>query len=380
MEEAEKSSEAASNIYDMVKPGQSIEITIDTLAKGIDNYHIDVRLSKRFSSDVKKLIALLVSQVAVPRPKNWDNSRQFEKLRDRYLDLMTVLIHRVKTDLKADEICLLQFATIKHILQFTRKSLDNELRNVKSRLSENRNRGSSESLATDQRLFWLKKNYDNILYNVNKQVFSQLQRVEERQLFAIREQFLGEEYAYAANLLINPLLYTSELSSLALLLNEFSMWSWNAEDSGFIELNDKVEKLLNKRMTQLQIATLKPQSSDESVTTEIHDELGVLFMLQAYLGQAEDTKTTIAESFGWFEIPENVELLFNIQKNSEILAQFRKEHGFGKWWGKRREFKVLEKPLRSFPNSCERIKHCLSYLLRITCDALYIQQFLNSST
>lgn len=70
MEEAEKSSEAASNIYDMVKPGQSIEITIDTLAKGIDNYHIDVRLSKRFSSDVKKLIALLVSQVAVPRPKN----------------------------------------------------------------------------------------------------------------------------------------------------------------------------------------------------------------------------------------------------------------------------------------------------------------------
>ena len=74
----------------------------------------------------------------------------------------------------------LQFASIKYILQFVRHQLDNEIRKVQYRLSENRNRGSSEALATDQRMFWLKKNYDAILYNVNKQIFSQLQRVEER--------------------------------------------------------------------------------------------------------------------------------------------------------------------------------------------------------
>ena len=117
----------------------------------------------------------------------------------------------------------LQFASIKYILQFVRPQLDNEIRKVQYRLSENRNRGSSEALATDQRMFWLKKNYDAILYNVNKQIFSQLQRVEERQLCIIRDQFLGEDYEFAADALINPLLYTSELSALPLLLNEYSM-------------------------------------------------------------------------------------------------------------------------------------------------------------
>ena len=83
---------------------------IENLSKGIDNYHIDVRLSSKFSSDIKKLVALLVSQIAIPKPKHWDNSKAFEKIRSEYLDMMTILIHRVKTDLSADEICFLQFA------------------------------------------------------------------------------------------------------------------------------------------------------------------------------------------------------------------------------------------------------------------------------
>ena len=109
-------SEAAKSLLDQVESERTIQISIDSLSRGIDNYHIDIRLSRRFSSDVKKITRLLVSQLAVPKPKNWDNSKLFESLRDKYLDLMTVLIHRVKTDFKEDEICLLQFATIKQIL------------------------------------------------------------------------------------------------------------------------------------------------------------------------------------------------------------------------------------------------------------------------
>ena len=325
-----------------------MQISIATLSKGIDNYHIDVRLSKKFTSDVKKLVGLLISQSAVPKPKNWDNSKLFDKLRSSYLDLITVLIHRVKTDLKADEICFLQFAAIKHILQFVRQTLDEEVRQVKSRLSEHRNRGSSEALATDQRLFWLKKNYDAILYGVNKQLFSQLQRVEERQLNIIRDQFLGDKYAFSIDALINPLLYTSELSALPLLLNEYSMWSWNGEDAGFIELNGKVETLLNKRIKDLSISPLKREDSQAGVITEIHDALGGLFLTQPFLGQAEDTKTTMGESFNWFECPDNVELLFNIRKHTEKLSAYRKEFGFKKWWQKRGEVMRLARTLKAF--------------------------------
>jgi len=53
---------------------------------------------------------------------------------------MTVLIHRVKTDLSADEISFLQFAPIKHILKTSRFRLDDEIKSVTSRLTEHRNR------------------------------------------------------------------------------------------------------------------------------------------------------------------------------------------------------------------------------------------------
>ncbi len=341
------SSESVNSLIAQVEPERSMQINVDTLARGIDNYHIDIRLSRRFASDVKKLVSLLVSQLGVPKPKSWDNSKLYEKFRDKYLDLMTVLIHRVKTDLKADEICLLQFATVKHILSFTRSQLDDEIRRVNSKLAENRNKGSSEALATQQRLFWLKKNYDAILYAVNRVVFSQLQRVEERQLDAVREQFLGEDYRYASSVILNPLLYTSELSALPLLLNEFSMWNWNGEDAGFIDINNKVEELLNKRLKELHISPLRDDDGGDA-EPEIHDELKGLFLTQSFLGKAVDTKNSLSESFNWFEIPENIELLFNIRKNAEELKEIRKEQGLGAWWNARSERKKLERTLSAF--------------------------------
>ncbi len=339
--------ESVKDLIDQVETERSVQITIDSLARGIDNYHIDIRLSRRFASDVKKLVSLLVSQLSVPKPKNWDNSKLYEKLRGKYLDLMTVLIHRVKTDLKADEICLLQFAAIKHILGFTRNQLDEEIRRVNSKLAENRNKGSSEALATQQRLFWLKKNYDAILYAVNKVVFSQLQRVEERQLNSIREQFLGEKYRFAPDAILNPLLYTSELSALPLLLNEYSMWSWNGEDSGFVDVNNQVEQLFNKRLKELPISPLRSEENSDR-ESEIHDDLNGLFCTQSFLGKAIDSKNTLTETFNWFEIPENIELLFNVRKNTDLLKELRKEEGIGAWWRARSTVKRMEKTLHAF--------------------------------
>ena len=117
-------SKANTSLLEAIEKNRSVQLSIEKLSKGIDNYHIDVRLSSKFSSDIKKLVALLVSQIAIPKPKHWDNSKAFEKIRSEYLDMMTILIHRVKTDLSADEICFLQFAVIKIILRVTRAKLD----------------------------------------------------------------------------------------------------------------------------------------------------------------------------------------------------------------------------------------------------------------
>ena len=341
-------SKASTSLIETIEQNRRVQLSIDKLSKGIDNYHIDVKLSSKFSSDIKKLVALLVSQIAIPKPKHWDNSKAFEKIRIEYLDMMTVLIHRVKTDLNADEICFLQFSAIKIILRVTKAQIDSDINNVTARLAELRHKGSSEALATDQRLFWLKKNYDSILYNVNKQIFSQLQRVEERQLAPIREQFLGEDYEFIVQALLNPILTVSDPSALALLANEYCVFSWNSESTGFIELNSQIEKLLNKRLKQIPVSALGNDSTTALTEAEIHDELGGLFLTQAFFGPAKDTKEVVAEEFNWFEIPENISTLFNIQKNKERLAGIRGEEGFGTWWKRRGEVRSLEKTLAAF--------------------------------
>lgn len=346
----------------MIEPDLSVELHFDKLSRGIDNYHYDIKLSKKFTSDVKKLVPMLVSQIAVPKPKHWDNTTLFEKLRNSYLDVMTVLIHRAKTDLGVEEICVLQFAVIKYLLAAVRAQLDKDISNVSSRLAEHRNKGSSEALAADQRLFWLKKNYDNILYNINKQIFGQLQRAEERQLHTVRNQYLGEQYQFVVDAMFNPLLFTSELSALPLLLNEYSMWSWNAENSSFIELNKQVETLLHKRLKDLPIKPLKSEVEPENRAIEIHDELGGLFSTQPFLGLAYDSKTTLSEEFSWFENSENLDLLFNTSKHAAKLAETRSSHGFMAWWRERGELNRLSKTLHAF-NKILRTNKVLPQLL-----------------
>jgi len=154
-EQSTMNSKSDTSLFETTHQSRDVQLSIDKLSKGIDNYHIDVKLSTKFSSDIKKLVALLVSQIAIPKPKHWDNSATFDKIRAEYLDMMTILIHRVKTDLSADEVCFLQFAAIKIILRVTKAKLDSDIENVTSRLADLRHKGSSEALATDQRLFWL---------------------------------------------------------------------------------------------------------------------------------------------------------------------------------------------------------------------------------
>jgi gamma-glutamylcysteine synthetase len=191
--------------------------------------------------------------------------------------MMTILIHRVKTGLRADEICFLQFTAIKIFLRGTKTKLDSDIDDVTSRLADLINKGSSEVLTADQRLFWLRKNYVAILYNVNKQIFSHLQRVEERQHASIREQFLGAQYKFVVDVLFNPILLVSDPRALPLLMNEFCIYSRNGVAKGFVYLNTKIEKQLNRKLKQLPLPALGEYSTATITEAEIHDKLGGLF-------------------------------------------------------------------------------------------------------
>lgn len=336
------------NLYDRLEMQRSVQISLESLSRGIDNYRIDVRLSDRFISVVRKLVGTLVDQYTVMAPGGQDHNDLFDKLRHRYQDMLTVLIHRVKTDLDAEHISLLQFAAVMYIIRQVRRQLGDEVREVSTKLADFRNRGATEVLGAQQRLFWLRKNYERILYTINKQLIAQLQRAEDRTLAPIRRQYLGEEYSRIVPAIVTPLHLTGEPSALPLLINEFLMWSANGEDSEFIALNRKVEALLRRFFPKLETPSLDGEGAAESSVSEIYDELGGLFHTQAFLGLAADTKTVIREHFCWFEIPENLLALFDSQSNQEYLTAVRKQAGLGAWWRARRDVRNLDKFIKAF--------------------------------
>lgn len=341
------SSQPDKDIYSLINSDLDIGFSIEGLSKGIDNYHIDIRLSRRFASDVKKVVALLVPQIAVPTPKPWDNSRNLERLRNSYLDLMTVLIHRVKTDLSADHISFLQLAALKHIIRSTSAYFDSDIRQLSAKLSELRNKGSSDALATDQKLFWLKKNRDLLIYRVNKQLFAQLGRVEERQLKPIRDQFLGPEYDFVSELILNPLLSSPDINNLSLLTDEYKIWDLSGDEASFMDIDSKVTKLFDKRISALPSLAIKPTNTKPD-HPEIHDEMSGFFKIRNLLGPSEDAKSELNESFDWLEHEDNISILFNSSKTDTWLKAVKKEHGFFAWWKCRKDVKHLKNALSAF--------------------------------
>ena len=46
-------SKASTSLFETIEQNRSVQLSIDKLSKDIDNYHIDVKLSSKFSSDIK---------------------------------------------------------------------------------------------------------------------------------------------------------------------------------------------------------------------------------------------------------------------------------------------------------------------------------------
>ena len=79
----------------LTSPEQML-LNISDLPRGIDNYHIDVKLSTKFCAEFKSLLADYLTLETSEKPQRLKNDKQVEEFRNCYIDMMTVLINRVK--------------------------------------------------------------------------------------------------------------------------------------------------------------------------------------------------------------------------------------------------------------------------------------------
>ncbi len=327
-----------------------LHISLENLRRGVDNYHVDVRMSPKFAADVRRLATTLLQDAMAQSPQSRDTS-VFNPLRASYLDVMTGLIHRVKTDLSVDDVRLLEFALLKFILSTTQSLLDTAIDELKASSTESQERSSANTLSTNQKLFWLQRNYDSLLLAVNSQIFTQLERVETRQLGDIRQQFLPLQEHKALDLRLNPMLFTSDPSASAFLIDHYRLWGGDTEDAGFNALNAAVESLLQADLPELAMTPLMVSASG---TPELYDDLGGLFQTQKFMGMAVDSQRTLHEDFCWLDSPDNLALLLDIEKQEQALRTLRKDAGLGAWWRARGQVKKRSKTVQSLAKTLQK--------------------------
>jgi len=317
-------------------PGDSF---LDTglLSRGIDNYHIDVRLSDDFVLYSREIIEKIAKRVAAgKRPPG--GSEEMDEFRTSYRKMMTASLHRTKSDWTADQLKVLHFGVIKFLLKEVRRALSKLNDETEAAVAQQQFAGSRSLLATQERLAWLRKHHDDFLFQANRAIFQQVQR-EENGLRELRKQITPDDNGNILNVMFNPMLCADSPIDIGMVAECYALWPNGGK--GFAAINLRLEDTLNVAVPELQTRALKEDAKIE--TTEVFDTLHGLFSSQDILGPSEDQSTTLTESYGWLEHPGNVRALLDPFVQEKELRELKDSLGIKGQWELKGELKKLKK-------------------------------------
>jgi len=335
------------HLSELVTP-ESISLDISGLPRGVDNYHIDVKLSPTFCNDFQALLRDYLALETSQKEGKLKNEALKEKFKENYADMITVLINRVKTDLSNHEITLLQFSIYRYILESTRNALNEYLASLRSKLTDSK---SGKSLGIQDQIVWVSKHYNIILYAINRHFFILLRQVESKVLHSVRRQFLGPEDDVFLDVFFNPLLLTSDLDNTNFLIEKYLLWNRSSDTSDFPNLNFLTENIFRELLPEAPFQVLKEEHSGSQL--EIYDDLGGFAASNHLLGPSIDQKNTISETFSWLDDPANITHLFDESRHLEIARTTRQNDGLRAWWHTRGNIKRLQKILKSIKKMLE---------------------------
>jgi len=275
---------------------------------------------------------------------------------------MTVLIHRVKTDLNAEEVSFLQFSVVKHILDSVTFSLNKLITDTKKEATDLRSQGSMHVLKVQHQLASLSKNYNAIVYAILKQIFTYLHRTEYRQLRSLREQYLTETNIDYQAFLNNSMLFSKDLNSAHFLIQHYIFWGGDMDASDFPALNAGLEDLMQQVLPELVTEELKQDVNSAEDSLEVYDDLRVLRAIQYYLGPALNQREQVEEAFCWLDSPDTVRSLFDIEKLQDCLPEIKQEFGSKSARLYKAQIRTLQKSLKRFATQLKRQKRLKLFL------------------
>jgi hypothetical protein len=351
--------------YRRVYPDQSpvalhtaepVTINLAGFVKGIDNVHLDVRLSPQFQFHAKKFITAMVDQEAghtIGNVKKTGPTRQhWDHFQGAYTKMINAVIHQAKGVEGPPLVQLAQIAAIKFLQEEVQKELGQLRNTLRSAIAAGGATVDNTIMELVQQKIWLSRNRASLNYKVLRRLLAPILRAEEGDLGELRYSLMGVRWSLPKAFFNNPLLQTDNPFDEAFLSKHYVLmkqgqpqdndnsYNYTAIDRILPHLFRSVppryeieaalaraESLLAKAEVESgklnkKLARTKKSKAVEQIMRE--KELVERLVTAVRANHDSCLADYLSTHYTWADVPANVDLLFNERMANEHIDDARK--------------------------------------------------------
>lgn len=318
-----------------------VNLDFGRFARGIDNVHVDVRLSPAFTRTAACLVFDLL-EYQLWRGQGGARPPDADEMKRTYGQMIQAAIHRAKRQQDGLPLVeLAQVATLKFVLAQIQNAMDQTRQRLR-RAAATASEADREAVA--EQTVWFTRNRPRLHYAVTSQVLEHLRKVEAGPLAELRHSLHGDRWTLPEHVLANPLLFGESAMDEELLMKHYVLVAQGPDHLySFAQLDRFLLYLFWRRrpVTPVEQALAQATQERDALVAE-HTRLmkkrgwarGVnqtgrtdvqvaaleekIREATAALGRAQAAYAQ--ESFAWAEIPENADLLFNTDQAKQRIA------------------------------------------------------------
>ena len=328
-----------------LQPAPPVNLDFDKFTRGIDNVHIDVRLSPRFINAARRLVNGLLAY-HLWRGQSGAKLPDFEELKAAYNQMIQAAIHRAKQQSALPIVELAQVAALKLVLAQVQAELEQAkqmLRKAAVTTTE------TDRQAVADQTVWLSRNRGKLYYTVSSQIAEQLRKTEAGPLSELRHSLHGERASLPEHVQFNPLFLGESPMDDELLIKHYVLVTQGPDQwYSFAQIDRFLLYLFWRRRPVTQAEqTLARATKDRdhllaeqaklkkkrawargAKAAELDSQLAALEeklrAATATMGQAQTAYAQ--ESYAWAETPANADALFDIGQTESRIAAAQKAH------------------------------------------------------
>lgn len=318
-----------------------VNLEFEKFTRGIDNVHVDVRLSPTFTRAAARLVFGLL-EYQLWRGQGGVKPPDAEEMKSAYTQMIQAAIYRAKQQQNGLPLVeLAQVAALKFVLAQVQNALDQarqRLRKAAATATE------ADRQAVAEQTVWFTRSRPKLHYTVASQVLEHIRKVEAGPLADLRHSLHGDRWTLPEHVLVNPLLFGETATDDELLMKHYVLIAQGPDHLySFAQLDRFLLYLFWRRppVTPVEQALARATQDRDALiaeharvmkkrgwargvnqTGQFDPQVAVLEEkireATATLGRAQAAYAQ--ESYAWAETPANVELLFDAAQAQQRIA------------------------------------------------------------